>query len=186
MKKSYFLFVLFSSTILFSQTKLIAYKSHSGNLDHFETSVSKNLFDANDSNLGLPPTILKIDSVIFLENNKAKIISQTKRFSREEGVRRVETIPFKNSGKHIDKVLIDSLIYRNYDFISNKDSIVFLKYNQKKNSYKKVKFSKQKPQIKKSEIKNSGLWNAGLILLVFLISAFAALNSWRKNRNYES
>ena len=186
MKHSYSLAALFIGTFLFSQTKLIAYKSHSGSMNRFENAVSRDIFDVNDSNLGLPPAILKVDSVIFLDNDKAKIITETKRFKQEKGVRNTLTVPLKNSGKNINKKIIDSLLYRNYDVIPEKDSIVFLKYNKKMNTYKKVNFRKPKPEIKKSEIQNKSLLNNDMILHDFIISGFSALDSWRKSRNYES
>ena len=60
-------------------------------MNRFENAVSRDIFDVNDSNLGLPPAILKVDSVIFLDNDKAKIITETKRFKQEKGVRNTLT-----------------------------------------------------------------------------------------------
>lgn len=193
MKKSYFLFTIFISTILFSQTKLIAYKSHSGNMNHFETSVSKNIFDANESNLGNPPiTLVKIDSVIILEDGKAIVKSNRESWQHGKKDRRIDTIALKNSEKmKISneglKSLIDEEMHHRSNWIEVKnDSTVYLQYNPKTKTYKKLETEKPKPQIKKSEIKKESLMKNGLIILVFIISGFAALHSWRKNRRHES
>ncbi|NML71341.1 hypothetical protein HHL23_16245 [Chryseobacterium sp. RP-3-3] len=55
MKSTYFLVALILSTFLFSKTKLIAFKSHSGNSTHFSAAVSENFYDTNSSNLGVVP-----------------------------------------------------------------------------------------------------------------------------------
>ncbi len=194
MKKFSFLFAIFISTFLFSQTKLIAFKSHSGNMNHFETSVSKNFFDVNESNLGNPPiTKVMIDSVIILEGNKAVVKSNRENWNQNgKGDRRIDTIALKNFKKKKTyndslKLQVNEEMYNRSSWIAIKnDSTVYLQYNSKTKTYKKLEKEKPKPQIKKSEIKKESLIKNGLIILVFIISGFIALHSWRKNRRHES
>ena len=199
MKQSYFLFAIFISTFIFSQTKLIAYKSHSGNMANFETSVSKNVFDTNDPNLGepRPKDFAEIDSVIILDNDKAIVKTKIDSYIENREKRRTtDTISLKGFGKkntYNDSLefLVKQEITRKYyvEFFNLKkeknDSTAYLKYNQQERTYQQLKKETPKPQIKKSEIKKESLMKNGLIILVFILSGFVALNSWRNNRNYE-
>lgn len=60
----------FISTACFSQTKLIAHKSHSGSYANFRLAMNKNLFDIGQSNFGIVVKIIKntVDTV-SLNNN---------------------------------------------------------------------------------------------------------------------
>jgi hypothetical protein len=64
------------SLFSFSQTKKIAYESHSGNLDFFESTLNDELFDNGDSDFGLPSSKskYKIDSVIYLNDTTTVLI----------------------------------------------------------------------------------------------------------------
>lgn len=59
----------------FSQTKLISYKSHSGDMKYFEKSIVEDSYNANYSNLGVAPERFvnnsKLDSVIIINDKKA-------------------------------------------------------------------------------------------------------------------
>ncbi len=65
-----------------AQTKLIAYKSHSGNAKNFRTAFENNLFDMAYSNFGLSPEIEKpkikkissIDSVIYVSDSVVTLV----------------------------------------------------------------------------------------------------------------
>jgi hypothetical protein len=73
---------LFSATV-FAQTKLISFRSHSGNNPHFRTAVEHNLFDIGKSNFGIIITE-KIDTVIMVSNDK--IIVLRKKFHGENNI----------------------------------------------------------------------------------------------------
>lgn len=80
---------LFSATV-FGQTKLISFRSHSGNNANFRTAVEHNLFDIGKSNFGIITTE-KIDTVIMASNDKIIILrkkyqgasNRAYRFSRD-------------------------------------------------------------------------------------------------------
>lgn len=70
MKKTVLLSLLISS-VGFSQTKKIAFKSHSGNSANYSFALRNNLFDMNCSNFGQAPRFIKtakLDSVIFISD----------------------------------------------------------------------------------------------------------------------
>jgi hypothetical protein len=62
-----------SSATVFAQTKLISFRSHSGNNAHFRTAVEHNLFDIGKSNFGIVITE-KIDTVIMASNNRIIVL----------------------------------------------------------------------------------------------------------------
>jgi hypothetical protein len=80
---------LLSATV-FGQTKLISFRSHSGNNAHFRTAVEHNLFDIGKSNFGIKTTE-KIDTVIMASNDKIIVLrknyqgasNKAYRFSRD-------------------------------------------------------------------------------------------------------
>jgi hypothetical protein len=63
---------LYSATV-FSQTKLISFRSHSGNNAHFRTAVEQNLFDIGKSNFGIITTE-KIDTVIMASKDRIIVL----------------------------------------------------------------------------------------------------------------
>ena len=75
-----FISQLLMLTILFqlsAQTKMIAYKSHSGCAANFKKAIDDNLFDMGESNYGLGPatryTLKKLDSVVYLNDSTALV-----------------------------------------------------------------------------------------------------------------
>lgn len=56
-----------------AQTKKIAYKSHSGSMENYQTALEENLFDMGSSNFGMAPEPFiqhaKLDSVICISEN---------------------------------------------------------------------------------------------------------------------
>jgi hypothetical protein len=73
---------LISSSVS-AQTKEIAFESHSGSPDNFKRALNNHLFDIDESDFGLPPTVTtyKLDSVIFVSDTIAIVISE--RFKRD-------------------------------------------------------------------------------------------------------
>lgn len=59
----------------FSQTKMIAFKSHSGSDENFSVALEQNLFDMEDGNFGLPPNSY-LDSVILLKDSVAVLVKK--------------------------------------------------------------------------------------------------------------
>jgi len=63
----------------FAQTKLIAHKSHSGNVENFKKSLTHDLFDIECSNFGVAPTRVvenaDLDSLIFISDWMAVMVT---------------------------------------------------------------------------------------------------------------
>ena len=67
--------LLLASTLAFGQTKLIYFKSHSGNMKHFKTALISDLFDTGNSNFGMAPQrevkFARLDTLLFLTDSSA-------------------------------------------------------------------------------------------------------------------
>lgn len=188
MKIPYSFFALIISISVFSQTKLIAFKSHSGSPENFTKAVSEDLFDANFSNLGAAPQQLvrdaKLDSVIILNENESILVtsSSNKFVSRDRKDNRKVWTPGREivhnplfSRKNIDSV--KQVLKRDYFFVNDVDSVVFVEYDKKSKTYKPIRPAAVKPAKEKNE-KTRG----GLLLGVLMISGISGLYSWKKNR----
>ncbi|GAB2815238.1 hypothetical protein [Ferruginibacter profundus] len=60
----------------FAQTKVIAFKSHSGNMKHFNITLEHSLFSNEESNFGIPSSIktYRLDSVTYVSETVAVIV----------------------------------------------------------------------------------------------------------------
>lgn len=70
--KIFLIFILISfSSVVFSQTKIIAHKSHSGTSKHFSTLLKKKGSSATNGNFGLPgnQNIILLDSIIAVNDS---------------------------------------------------------------------------------------------------------------------
>ncbi|PIF43567.1 hypothetical protein CLU96_0476 [Chryseobacterium sp. 52] len=184
MKIFYPFITLLISTFAFSQTRLIAFKSHSGHSDNFNIAISENLFDANFSNLGDPPQNFiesKLDSMIILNDKESILVTsssnrivfpdQKKKWQQEREVIRNSVLFSK---KNIDSV--KTVLKINYHFVNDMDSVVVVKYDTISKSYKEIK-SGSKPEKEKSE-KGRG----GLLLGILMLSGASGFYSWKKNK----
>ncbi|MFP3595837.1 hypothetical protein [Chryseobacterium sp. SIMBA_029] len=190
MKHLYSLLLITLGVSAFSQTKLIAFKSHSGSSMHFNTAVSENLFDANFSNLGIVPkrmvTDAKLDSVIILNESESILVTSSASKTLPAGIKKEwrpgrETV-WNNklfSKKNIDSV--KKVLKEEYYFINDMDSVVFMEYDKTKNSYKEIKPIIQKPQQEKPD-----RMPKGLLVGILMISGVSGLYKWKRNKkNHE-
>lgn len=183
MKTTYSFLALLISISFISQTKVIAFKSHSGNVENFNSAVSENLFDANFSNLGIRPKSfadVKLDSVIILNDEESVLVTRSSAKFLFDGNKREwdknrEVIhdPALFSKKNIDSV--KTILKRDYNFINDMDSVAVLKFDKENKTYKELKPSTAKPKKEKSE-KTRG----GLLLGVLFLSGASGFYSWRR------
>lgn len=186
MKEIFSFFTLALSLSFHSQTKLIAFKSHSGASDHFTTAVAEDLFDANVSNLGAYPQTLvkeaKLDSVIILNDEESILVtSATGKVVLKNTTRK--WVPGREivrnhslfSKKNIDSV--KQVLKKEYHFVNDMDSVVFIEYDSKSKSYKEIKPLKGKPENDKK-----GKTPGGLLLGILLISGVSGIYTWKKNK----
>lgn len=180
--------LVFSSCQVFSQTKLISYKSHSGDMKYFEKSIVEDSYNTNYSNLGVAPqryvTNSKLDSVIIIDDKKSVIV--TSNFCKIRG----NATPQKwkpgrdtvynhpvFSQENVEAVKKE--LKRDYNFQNDLDSTVFLKYDKKTKEYKPITFKKV---IKTAELKSFKSKEEIMYLLVLSIAVFASVFIYRKNR----
>ena len=167
MRKLVFVFGLFlCSQLLFSQTKLIAHKRHSGS--DFAFALKNNTADIKDSNFGEAPTArirnAQLDSVIFIDNEKAVMV--TSNYCRENFKRNTkDSISFWRAGKdtvynHVlfsKKHQLDSIkqvLKTEYNFKNDIEKVVFVGYDNQKTLSKKKKKQFVPPVIINTKSKN--------------------------------
>ena len=131
---------LYSATV-FGQTKLISFRSHSGNNAHFRTAVENNLFDIGKSNFGIITTE-KIDTVIMASNDRIIVLrkrfikgnNQDYQFSRDTLTRANDSIIFAANSKESLKLALHEKYWS-----AALDSVRFI-------GFKKYKYSKTVPK----------------------------------------
>ncbi len=194
MRKLLFILFGFWSMMCFSQTKLIAFKSHSGTTSNFKKALDEDLFDVSDSNFGEAPQRrvknAKLDSVIYISPEKAVMI--TSEYCSVEQMGEPSKYVFEsvwNNGK--DTVLQHPLFSRNhsldsikavlkqeYYFKNNIDSVVFIGFDNKVKKYKKDKRKKQKsvsPIISKDTNFPTSILISVLILFLLSVAMYTTL-----------
>ncbi|MDF2553233.1 MAG: cell wall anchor protein [Chryseobacterium sp.] len=180
--------LLFWSYTLQSQTKLISYKSHSGDIKYFEKSIVEDSYNTNYSNLGMAPerfvTNSKLDSVIIIDGKKSVMVTslfcKNRRNGNTEKWKAGRDTVYNHaifSSENIDSV--KKILKKNYYFQNNIDSTVFLKYDSKTKKYKSIP---SKKSIKSAEVKSSKSKEEMMYLLVVSIAVFASLYIYKKHR----
>ena len=170
---------------LSAQTKLISYKSHSGNMKYFEESIIDNSFNTNYSNLGAMPERFvidsKLDSVIIIDDKKSVIVTsrtcKNRAYNTTEKWKPGRDTVYSHpifSNENIDSV--KNVLKKQYHFKNNMDSTVFLKYDKKTKTYKTIS---PKKVIKKAEASNFSKEKI-MYYLVISIALFVAIIVYKK------
>lgn len=194
MKKTITFLTFIFSIVGFSQTKLIAHKSHSGSNSNFRIALENKLFDIEKSNLGQIPitteTYQKLDSVIYISKNK--VVCITKEYSQRYYKYNKE----KHSSPELIKITKDTVIVatknnKKLNLNTAKTNIIAL-YNNKKITDstvysgfdKKVTKTKKKTFIAPllSDKPNFPTQNIGYFIL-FELTLLVSIFSW-KIHNY--
>ncbi len=133
------LFFCLMLNIAFSQTKLIAHKSHSGSSQNFKKSLQYDLFDIQDSNFGMVPSRYiqnaNLDSLIYISKTQAVMVtSNTCEDTYEEtssiweaGRDTVINHPLFSKKHALDSIKI--VLAQQFYFSNPIDSIVFIGYD---------------------------------------------------------
>ena len=142
MKKKSILTLALLISVAFAQTKLIAHKSHSGSKQHFNKSLSDNLFDSPSSNFGMAPQRFvrnaQLDSVIFISKSKAILVTsscwknvKTDTTSKWEPGREIAiNHPLFSKQHSLDS--IKHVLSSQYNFTNSIEKVVFIGYDNKK------------------------------------------------------
>ncbi len=190
-----FLFLLsLLSVSLFSQTKKIAFKSHSGSNENFSIALENNLFDMENSNFGHAPQrevkTAQLDSVIFISDSVAIIVTseyctRTDRSSNKPidnpklwkaGQEKVYNHPLFSRRHSLDS--IKAVLKAQYSFNNEIEKTVFVGFDNKKRKYK----SNFVPVAGVPGDNNQTPFGPQFVLILSLIvglSLLAAFISWR-------
>ncbi|MFY1047140.1 hypothetical protein [Chryseobacterium sp. GP-SGM7] len=178
--------LIFSNFQISAQTKLISYKSHSGDMEYFEKSIVENRFNTNYSNLGMRPeryvTNSKLDSVIIIDDKKSVIVTsnfcKNTRNNKNEKWHPGRDTVYNHpvfSQENIENVKKE--LKRDYNFQNDIDSTVFLRYDKKTKEYKPIS---TKRKIKTAEMKRSTSKEKMAYLFVLTFAVFGSLFIYRK------
>jgi hypothetical protein len=133
------------TTASLAQTKLIAFKSHSGNMDNFNIALENDLFNSEGSNFGKPShmNLFRLDSVIYISPTKAVLIGSLYQYpwrGSKDSAKFIQMIKdtVYNDPMFSQKHSLDSIRrqLKNGDEYEDKNA-VFIGYDNKKNKAKK-------------------------------------------------
>lgn len=178
----------------FAQTKIIAFKSHSGNMLNFSKALSLPKMDVTVHNLGMAPNPIietaELDSVIFISDSVAVMI--TSNYCQEnDWYYRADTASRdrepKSWGAGSDTVInhplfsqqhsLDSIkdqVQHHYFFVNGAENTVFVGYDNKKK--KKNKKQEVYPLVEDPSQPNGGLFF--MISAIICIALFIGFASW--------
>jgi hypothetical protein len=193
---------LVAGTTVFSQTKRIAFKSHSGSNTNFRIALANNLFDMGGSDFGVAPqrTIktAQLDSVIFVSDTMAILVtSQYCTLTDRDNDKPLGNPKLWKAGREFaynhplfsKRHSLDSIkkvIKEQYHFKNSVEKVVFIGFDNKKP--KKKKRSKEQSEIVLPVTGNSNDKNyPGMELALMLggvvaVSLLLARLSYRKHQ----
>ena len=124
---------------LFSQTKMIAYKSHSGSANNMERSIEMDLFNMPNSNLGAAPERFvfnaQLDSLIFLDDTSTVMVTSNYCFNTRIRNDKALWRAGRDTVKHhevfrtnLSEDSIRKIIKSRYHFVNDPNQIVFVNH----------------------------------------------------------
>ncbi|MGG9963625.1 hypothetical protein [Ferruginibacter sp. SUN106] len=152
MKLIFIVLLSILTTSSFAQTKAIAFKSHSGNMNNFSIALEHGLFSNEESNFGLPSSIktYRLDSVIYVSEEVSVIVYRfyNRRFNEPKDsakfIRSYKDSLFNDplfSKKHaLDSIKTVLKKTGRYDYPIN--NAVFVGYDNKKKTVKEKTVTK--------------------------------------------
>lgn len=185
----------------FTQTKMIAFKSHSGSVANFKTALLNPKFDLTNHNLGMAPDPIvrtaAIDSVIFISDSLAVMITsehctKSSWYDRSEPAAEPivattwrqgkDTVVFHPLFSHPHSLdSIKNVLKTSYYFQNDIDSTVFIGYdNGPVSNNESESHQNSLPLITAPE--NKGPGPALLIFFAALFAGFIGLVSWRMSQ----
>jgi hypothetical protein len=203
MKLKFIILVVFGAFHLnfYAQTKLIAHKSHSGNMRNFATAMTINANDLGNSNFGLIPNreiqFSKLDSLIHISDSSSIMVTRnycTNIRSNKTKLLKIGKDTIYNqlfSKKHA----LDSIRFtlkKQYNFKNPIDSVVFVGYDSIKNSQIKTETTKKKNvvpfivDVTKKPPFNLKLYGLLSILIIAVIIGFISKKRHEKLNPLES
>lgn len=178
------------TTAGFSQTKKIAYKSHSGSAGNFSIALSNELFD-NGSNFGMAPNPeiknAQLDSVIFVSDSLVYLVTseycsyrsmpKSKPRLWQAGREVAYNHPLFSKKHSLDS--IRKVIRQYYHFENSIDKVIFVGYdNDKSCDSLPVKVSMPVTFIKGDD-KEAGSSIVWIVAGILFLSALGGFISWK-------
>jgi hypothetical protein len=160
----------------YAQTKRIAFKSHSGNSEHFKQALSAALFENEVSNFGIAPeryvTFAHLDTVIFINDTTVELV--TSHHSNFVDDYRISTHP--NLWKPGHETVVNHPVFNSDKTIEEMKEIVQKTYHFKNDISKVVFIGEPKAVKKKLERKyrnslKNGFMHSGNPFFLFLFGA---------------
>jgi hypothetical protein len=192
--------ICLTSNSLLAQTKVIAFKSHSGNMANFKIALEENLFDIDNSNFGQAPQrdvkTAQLDSVIFISDSVTLLVTSEycKRQGQDEkearlwrpGKEKLINNPLFSRNHSLDS--IKGVISQEYGFRNSVDKVVFIGYDNKSGKHKDNNLL---PVFVSPNDNNQSPFGPQFIFIISLVLVFsllAALITWKyfqrkENRN---
>ena len=199
MRKVYLLLLIMSAVSGIAQTKLISFKSHSGNMKYFRTAFENNLFDLDASDFGEPQAdrYRVLDSVISISDTRSVFVYSV------FGKTGRDTLNFPLLAKRHSLDSIKPLLIKYYHYAGATKDITFVSFDNNTAAYKaelkkkqkkaKKEGKKQQKSIEKVRQKpkqqiipvadgNNTPSKTLLIVLLFALSGAVVFFSWKLNR----
>lgn len=190
-------FLLLLGSSLFGQTRLIAYKSHSGHPALFSTALENRLFDIADGSLGAAPTrIIKtaqLDSVIFLSDTAAIMISsqyckENDFYSNEKDLESIwksgtDTVyhhPLFSRQHELNS--IKTALKEEYHFRNNIDSVTFIGYDNQPAKKDRKKKNAAPPVMFPPGDNSQPPYDKRVLVLIGIIATSAAITGLLSRR----
>mgnify|MGYP000542407609 CR=1 FL=1 len=186
--------VFLYSGLIQAQTKLVYFKSHSGNAAYFRMAYRDGLFDMDNSNFGEAPqrfvTESELDSVIFISDSVAVMVTseycgisrriKSTGYLWRAGADTVINHPLFTLKHNLDS--IRKVLKRDYFFRNSIDSVKFVGYDNKKPDNQQQDQQDQRQDIMPVSDSGNGTPDNNLPVLIMVLITLSALTgffSWR-------
>lgn len=194
-KYLFIIHLIFFTNLVLAQTKLIAFKSHSGNMEIFKNAYEENLFDLPNSNFGMAPepTIEEaaLDSLIYLNDTAVIMVTSNycmRAISKKYRAWRPGRDTVYNHPLFGKKHALDSIkdvLKTSYNFANSMDTVKFIGYD----NLKKVKSKKKQKGFINAFFfdNNNNNFNLSSIFISIILASilFVLLNQkFKKRLNY--
>jgi hypothetical protein len=195
MRQLFIAILILTGGSLIAQTKEIAFKSHSGNMNNFSIALGSDLFDSGESNFGLPADkkTYQLDSVIFISDSASVMVIKEYRRPFNEPEKSAKLWGVKkdtvyNNPLFVRKNSLDSIkkgLQKDSRFTNPVDKTVFIGFDNKKNKDKRNPKNNIVPVSFTGDDSNNSPFDMKLLLMVGAILVLSLLGGWLSWKFYQ-
>ena len=188
MRQLFIALLIFTGSSLLAQTKEIAFKSHSGNMNNFNIALENELFDNGESNFGLPSDkkSYKLDSVIFISDSVSVMVTKEyhRAFNEPEDSAKlwgVKKDTVYNNPLFVRKNSIDNIkkaLQKDGKYINPVDKTIFIGFDNMKSKDKKSQKNNIIPVSFTGDDNNNSPFDIKLLLMLGAILVLSLLGGW--------